>query len=400
MSKRVMFYSHDTFGLGHIRRTQKIANAIADGEKSILIACSSPLANSFNSMPGIEYLNLPGFAKQLSGEYKPRSLNIPIEEFVSLRANLLLAAVKNFQPDLMIVDKEPLGVKGELLPSLRYIREKNLGTRLVCGFRDILDDKEKVSEEWDRRGVLKGLEDFYDDLLVYGEEKHFDFRAEYSIPDSLSKKVVYTGYVQPKENPSQEFFPLDFAKDRPIVTFTLGGGGDGWNYIDVFLTMIENRTAGEDANFVLLTGPFANLPLVERAKKLEGERNNFKVLEFTNNALGLFDRSRLVISMGGYNSFCELAQMRKFPLLLPRVVPRQEQLIRAKVFHGLGYCDYIHPHELNAENLGAKVRDMVAADRSQVPAFETHGLKNISQFIEEALGCRPKSGSFSKVIPA
>lgn len=400
MSKRVMFYSHDTFGLGHIRRTQKIANAIADNEKSILIACSSPMANSFSSRAGIEYLNLPGFAKQITGEYQPRSLNIPLEEFVSLRANLLLAAVKNFRPNILIVDKEPLGVKGELLPSLRYIREKNLNTRIVCGFRDILDEKEKISEEWERKGVLKGLEEFYDNLLVYGEEKNFDFRAEYSLPETLAKKVVYTGYIQPKDNPGQEFFALDFPKDRPIVTFTLGGGGDGWNYIDVFLQMIEKGTAGEDNNFVLLTGPFANIPLVERAKRLESERGNFKVLEFTNNALGLFDRSRLVISMGGYNSFCELLHMRKYPLILPRVRPREEQLIRAMVFRKHGFCDYIHPNELNAESLGVKVREMVAADRSNVPNFETNGLKNVSKFIEETLECLPKSGSFSKDIPA
>ncbi len=397
---RVMFYSHDTFGLGHIRRTQKIANAIADSSKSILIACSSPMANSFLSKPGIEYLNLPGFAKQVTGEYQPRSLNIPIEEFVSLRANLLLAAVKNFRPQILIVDKEPLGVKGELLPSLRYIREQKMETKIVCGFRDILDEKEKVAEEWQRKGVLKGLEEFYDSLLIYGEESNFDFREEYSLPKHLAEKVVYAGYVQPKESFEKEFFPLDFPKDRPIVTFTLGGGGDGWNYIEMFLQVVENKLAGDDFNYVLLTGPFANVPLVERARKLQAEKTNFKVIDFTSNALGLFDRSRLVISMGGYNSFCELAYMRKYPLILPRIRPREEQLIRARVFKKKGLCDYLHPSELNAEALGWKIREMVALDQANVPAFETNGLQNVGKFIEETLACQPKSGSFSKVIPA
>lgn len=400
MSKRVMFYSHDTFGLGHIRRTQKLANAIADGKKSILIACSSPLASSFSSKPGIEYLNLPGFAKQVTGEYLPRSLNIPVEEFTALRAGLLLAAVKSFRPDMLIVDKEPLGVKSELLPALRHIREANLGTHIVCGFRDILDEKEKIEEEWTRKGVRKALVDFYDSLLVYGEKAHFDFEQEYALPASLGRKVIHTGYVQPKENLEREFFALDFPRDRPVVTFTLGGGGDGWEYIDKFLTMLEERLAGDDLNFVLLTGPFANQPLVERAKRLEAVRTNVRVLGFTNNSIGLFERSRLVISMGGYNSVCELLHLRKYPLILPRVTPREEQLIRARVFKARGLCDYIHPSELSPLSLAAKVRELVDFDRSNVPAFETNGVENVSHFIEETLGCRPKSVSSLKVIHA
>jgi predicted glycosyltransferase len=280
------------------------------------------------------------------------------------------------------------------------VKENKLSTRIVCGFRDILDEKEKISEEWTRKGALSVLDEYYDSIFVYGDEDKFDFCSEYSLPENLVKKVVYTGYIQPSSSLGKEFFPLDFQKDRPIVTFTLGGGGDGWNYIDIFLQMIESRQVGDDVNFVLLTGPFANVPLVERAKKLEAARNNFKVLEFTSNSLGLFDRSKLVISMGGYNSFCELLQMRKFPLILPRVRPREEQLIRAKVFRQLGFCDYIHPGELSPELLGRKIREMVSTEQSALPVFKADGLENVARIIEETLGCRQKSDSFSRVIPA
>lgn len=399
MSKRVMFYSHDTFGLGHIRRTQKIANAISDSEKSILIACSSPMASSFSSKPGIEYLNLPGFVKQVSGEYLPRALNIPMEEFVGLRANLLLAAVKNFRPDMLIVDKEPLGVKWELIPSLKYIREEKIGTKMVCGFRDILDEKEKIHEEWKRKGIFKGLEDYYDSLLVYGEQSNFDFVQEYGLPEKMSSKIVYTGYVQPKENFEKQDFPLEFPNNNPVVTFTLGGGGDGWNFIDIFLRMLEEKEMQDDLNFVLLTGPFASVPLVERAKRLEREKSNLKVLEFTNNPQGLFEKSKLVISMGGYNSVVELLHMKKYPLILPRVQPREEQLIRAKVFKEKGLCDFIHPIELTPASLALKIQEMVHFDRSNIPSLPTNGLDNVKKFIEETLECQ-KSGSFSKVIPA
>ncbi|RZA07182.1 MAG: hypothetical protein EOP11_08420 [Proteobacteria bacterium] len=170
--------------------------------------------------------------------------------------------------------------------------------------------------------------------------------------------------------------------------------------MDIFLTMLEERLAGDDFNFVLLMGPFANLPLVERAKRLEAARANVRVLGFTSNAIGLFDRSRLVISMGGYNSVCELLHLRKYPLILPRVTPREEQLIRAKVFKARGLMDYIHPLDLSPISLAKKVRELSDFDRSNVPAFETNGIENVSNFIEETLGCRPKLGSFLKVIHA
>jgi predicted glycosyltransferase len=104
--------------------------------------------------------------------------------------------------------------------------------------------------------------------------------------------------------------------------------------------------------------------------------------------------------MGGYNSVCELLHMRKFPLILPRVKPREEQLIRAKVFKAKGLCDYIHPNELNPESLAFKIREMVGKDRNLLPTFDTNGIENVRKIIEEKLECRGKSASFSKVIPA
>ncbi|MCO5142233.1 MAG: hypothetical protein M9962_03985 [Oligoflexia bacterium] len=400
-SRRIMFYSHDTFGLGHIRRTQKIANAIANDETSILIACSSPMANSYLSQKGIEYLNLPGFAKQVSGEYLPRSLNIPLAEFVSLRSSLLLSAVKNFRPHMLVVDKEPLGVKGELLPALRYIKEKNLGTKLVCGFRDILDEKEKVAEEWSRKGVLRCLEEYYDSILVYGEKKNFDFVQEYSLTDVLAEKITYTGYVQPKENLEQEDFLLNFEKKSPIVTFTLGGGGDGWEYLNKYLEMFEKGLYNPEINYVLLAGPFADIRLVQRAKKIESLLKNFKVFGFLSNSIGLFQKSDVVVSMGGYNTVVELLNLKKFPIIIPRITPRREQLIRAEAFSSKGLCDYIHPDDLTPERLSSKINSIVTKDRTAVSDFLTNGIENVTKFIDESLEkCKNKSDSSSKVIPA
>ncbi|MBV9566680.1 MAG: hypothetical protein JO172_00940, partial [Hyphomicrobiales bacterium] len=47
--RRALFYSHDTFGLGHLRRTRAIANALVDAHPglSVIIISGSPVVGSF-----------------------------------------------------------------------------------------------------------------------------------------------------------------------------------------------------------------------------------------------------------------------------------------------------------------------------------------------------------------
>jgi hypothetical protein len=66
---------------------------------------------------------------------------------------MILQAVTNFQPDLVLVDKVAAGVQGELLPALRYLRAYSPQTRLVLGMRDIEDSPEITRREWAANGT-------------------------------------------------------------------------------------------------------------------------------------------------------------------------------------------------------------------------------------------------------
>jgi len=46
-SYNILMYSHDTYGLGHIRRTMAIANHLRDSSTNILILTGSPIAGRF-----------------------------------------------------------------------------------------------------------------------------------------------------------------------------------------------------------------------------------------------------------------------------------------------------------------------------------------------------------------
>ncbi len=387
MSKisRILFYSHDTFGLGHIRRTQKLANTISREDRAILIACASPKASSFGSLPGIEYLNLPGFTKQVTGEYVPRSLPLHLEEFINLRAGLLLSAVRSFDPDIFVIDKEPLGVKRELIPSLEFLKFHQKRCHVICGFRDILDEPEAVEREWHRRDTVDALQTYFHSIFVYGEKETFDFEKEYPFAASLQTKFKYLGFLPPDDTNQISEFSIPFADaTKPLVTLTLGGGGDGQEILEATQRLLGSRSH-LDFNLYILTGPFSS-PLIQmQLKQLTENRPEVYVTDFIANSLQLFRQSQLILCMGGYNTMTELMHLQKYPLILPRVKPRKEQLLRAQSFQRLGLCDYLPPENLSAESLFQKITELLEREPKIIKALPMRGLKSFAQYIEGLL---------------
>ena len=70
---RILYYCHDTFGLGHLRRTLALATRARRQvpRLSQLIVTGSPAAASFPLPPGCDYVKLPAVVKQGAGEYVP-----------------------------------------------------------------------------------------------------------------------------------------------------------------------------------------------------------------------------------------------------------------------------------------------------------------------------------------
>jgi len=118
--KRVLIYSHDSFGLGHLRRCRAIAHSLveADSSVSVLILSGSPIIGSFDFRSRVDFVRIPGVIKLRNGEYVSLSLHIDIEETLAMRSSIIHHTAAIFDPDLLIVDKEPLGLRGEVRPTL------------------------------------------------------------------------------------------------------------------------------------------------------------------------------------------------------------------------------------------------------------------------------------------
>jgi len=195
---RLMVYSHDTFGLGNIRRMLAICTHMHASipDLSILIVSGSPMLQSFRVVQGIDYIKLPCLKRTELGELGVRFLDLDVAEIVRLRRELILSTVMSYRPDVVLVDKKPDGLAGELEPSLRHIKCSLPQTRIHLVLRDILDSSRVTVDAWTRRGYYNILRWFYDRVLVLGDQGIFDVCEEYQFPQDLREKVHHCGYVQ------------------------------------------------------------------------------------------------------------------------------------------------------------------------------------------------------------
>jgi predicted glycosyltransferase len=329
---RVLIYSHDTFGLGHLRRCRTIAHALVERHKdlSVLILSGSPIIGSFDFRNRVDFVRIPGVIKLRNGEYTSLNLHIDIDEMLAMRASIIRHTADIFDPDLFIVDKEPLGLRGEVLETLQLLKSR--GTPLVLGLRDVMDEPSALAPEWERKKVLPALDKLYDELWVYGLPQICDPLEGIKVPPSVRRKMVYTGYLERSAsfNATQPEMPED-----PFILITPGGGGDGEDMVDWVLRAYE-----ADPNLphraLIVLGPFMNRELQNEFLARAAALPRVEALTFESQLESLMSAASGVVAMGGYNTFCEILSFDKKALIVPRMVPRLEQFIRASRAHELG----------------------------------------------------------------
>ena len=334
-NKRVLIYSHDSFGLGHLRRCRKIAHSLVARRKaaSVLILSGSPIIGSFDFRTRVDFVRIPGVIKLRNGEYSSLSLHMDIAEVLELRAAIIRHTAEVFAPDLLIVDKEPLGLRGEIHDTLRSM--KAAGTRLVLGLRDVMDDPVSLAAEWERKNPLPALNDLYDDILVYGLPEIYDPLSGIDLPDHVRAKVTYTGYLSSIKGTPVSDPPAGPWQDRPYVLVTPGGGRDGEDLVDWLLSAYETGAELPHAALVVF-GPFMRPKRRERFLARIHRLEQVRAITFDNRLERLMAGASAVVAMGGYNTFCEILTFDKPAVLVPRRHPRAEQHIRAARAERLG----------------------------------------------------------------
>lgn len=382
-SYRVLIYSHDSFGLGHLRRCRAIAHALVEQHKklNVLILSGSPIIGRFSFRARVDFVRVPGVIKLRNGDYTSLSLDVNVEHTLALRASIIEHTAQVFAPHLFLVDKEPLGLLGEVEKTLRMLKRRG-GCRLVLGLRDIMDEPASLAWEWQRKRVMPALERLYDHIWVYGLPQIYDPVSSYDFPPAVAAKTVFTGYLR-REAQREASLPPGVAHaidKRPFLLVTPGGGGDGAELVDATLTAYERFDTRLPWPALIVYGPF--LPAQKRAafERRAARLPRVTTLTFHEHLENLMARAAAVVSLGGYNTFCEVLSLNKRSLIVPRITPRAEQLLRAHAAQKLGLVQMLHPTDLTPETLTEAITQL---PNQPVPASHRipgllNGLKHIN----------------------
>lgn len=345
---RIALYSHDTMGLGHMRRNLLLAETLATAPErpAVLLISGSREISRFPLPRGVDCLSLPSLYKDSQSRYHARSLDVPVQELVRVRATAIAASLDAFRPDVFIVDNVPRGAQHELDKALAVLRQRGT-TRCVLGLRDVLDEPEQVQREWTRSGNFDVIRRHYGSIWVYGDAAVNDVAREYGFPRDIASRVTYTGYLDQRGRASAEATPPAVSDRAPLVLCMVGGGQDGSVLAEAFAA----TPLPPGFRAMLVTGPMMSEACRARVQALADRNPQLEVAAFADEPSHLIRQAAAVIAMGGYNTVCDILTYAPRALIVPRVHPREEQLIRAERLAARGLLDVLHPAHCTPEAL-------------------------------------------------
>ena len=369
---RMMMYSQDGLGLGHMRRTTSIANQIVRlrSGAAILTMADSRLGQFFETSQNSDYLKLPSILKAGPGDWRAVSLPLPFDHVSTMRRELIRSAVMSYQPHVLLVDHMPHGAMGELIPTLEALRVTGANTRIVLGLRDILDSPEIVRRRWEVEGAYEAIERYYDTVLVYGKREVFDLAEQYGFSPSVRDRMRYTGYVCTPQTArytarARAKYISSSDSETKLIVAMAGGGADAYPMMRALLDALPTISARQRVFLAVITGPFMP-PELRRDLELRAKGLPARVSMSVSDTISYIEAADLTIAMAGYNTTMEILRSGKRAILIPRRGPSAEQRMRAQLFAARGWVETIDPDDLGVD----AVADHVVAALGRGPAID------------------------------
>jgi len=378
--KRFALFTHDAYGLGHVRRSIRILRALAEREPdaSLLLITGSPCTHLLRDLPpNADTIKIPTVITSGGEGTRPPTLALGVAELCSLRGELTRKALDVFEPDVLLVDNFPVGTRLELLPALRELRHRP--TRTVLGLRDVVDPPQKVRKDWERDGLFDIVERYYDRVVVYGMPAVLDAVSAYGLSDEVARKLVYCGYVTETGAPAKGAHEIsaELGVAPGFLLATVGGGGDGRPLLEAFVGALD-RFPGRQA--VVVTGEFMSPD--DRCAVIRAAEGHGAVVvrDYVRELPSAMAAAGLVVSMGGYNTCAEILALGARAVVVPRTWRSgehgdrgktgvdAEQAVRAEGLARLGLVTTVNPHQLSPATLAAAMSAALAGPPSRAGA--------------------------------
>lgn len=392
-SPRIATYSQDGLGLGHMRRTHSIAGQLLHlrPDASVLTLSDSPLGQFFTPTPNHDYLKLPSIVKDGPGQWRAANLALPFADVSELRQDLIRRAILGYRPQILLVDHMPHGAMGELLPTLEALRASGAPTKVVLGLRDILDAPQVVQNRWQVEGAYDAVEQYYDQVLIYGMREVFDLAEQYRFSPSVADRLHYCGYACAPETPAmtgKSSSPLALRAKllkgkhscAKLIVAMAGGGADAYPMMRTLLEAMPAIQKRQPSLLVLITGPF--MPPEQRAElKKRAAGLPVQLITTVDDSYSFLQAADLVVAMAGYNTTVEILQTGRRSILVPRRGPSAEQRTRTRLFADRGWIEMLDPDDLHAVAMADLVIKNLSLGRTITAASkpQLHGVQVAAQ---------------------
>lgn len=413
VAPRLVIYSQDGYGLGHMRRTSTIAAQLlaSHPEACALTLSDSPLGQFFPMAANQDYLKLPSIVKSGPGEWRASRLPVAFQVVREMRQELIHNATLRFRPDIFFVDHMPHGAMGELLPTLRALKATCPETKIVLGLRDILDAPTVVEERWRSEQAYAALEEFYDLVLIYGMQEVFDVASQYGFSQSASSRFRYCGYVCPPESTrKQQSLPfttqsssqLHRRPEKKLIVAMAGGGADAYPMMAAMLESAPFVHAEYPCQFVLITGPFMPEEMRNNLQRRAADLP-VQIIPFVEDTYSYIQTADLIVAMAGYNTSVEVLQSGRPAILIPRRGPSAEQRMRAHLFAAHNWLTMLDPDNVTTGSLAALIKLHLSSSVKPPPSFMPNldGLNQSTRYLL-SLASAPMAhnGTLTKAVRA
>lgn len=373
--RRIFVYCHDAYGMGNARRMMAISRHLATTlpDANLLLASGSPVIHGFRLPDRVDYIKLPSVARTDREQYATRYLTTGIRDTIRLRAALLRAAVQDFQPDLVLVDKKPFGIMHELGDAIRYLRTNSPDTKHVLVLRDILDAPEPTIACLASSHFERDINSCFDLVAVLGTPDVFDVRREYALDAETRSRVAFCGYLRSASGartPEDIRQSLGVSAGEQLLLVTPGSGEDGRVLLETSMgaiARVRQEAGGDRVRALVMAGP--QLPADDLARLTAAAQaiGGTTVQTFTDDMSSYVSAADLVVAMGGYNTVCDILSLAARAVVVPRVRPVAEQWIRAERMQALGFFTAVHPDGITPERLAQAIRETLARPARRIP---------------------------------
>ena len=349
MTARVLFYVQHLLGIGHLKRAEILAEAMAAVGLDVTVAYGGHPIEEVR-FRNVKVAQLPPATianenfTELLGEN-----GLPVDDtWRSARRAALLDLHTTVDPDVVLLELFPFGRRQfafELIPLLDAVHAAENRTQVACSVRDVLVASRKPGRE--EEAVARARR-YFDAVFVHGDPALIPFASTFTAAGEIADLIQHTGYVAAAG-------ATDSTEGKDEVLVSAGGGAVG---APLLLAAFDARPLTPLARHTwrFLTGP--NFPDDDFERLSARADANTIVERFRSDFSARLRTSALSISQAGYNTTMDILQSGARAVVVPyQTKGETEQRLRAELLAEKGLLTVVPESKLSPSRLAKGVAD-------------------------------------------